>query len=328
MTAARRDLGPDSALLADMERTAVDLARGAGDILSKYFGGGGGGLDVEFKDERQRDPVTNADTEAQAYLERGIAESFPDHGILGEEDDASEESDGATARDFLWVLDPLDGTKNFLHGLPVYASSVGVLYRGEPVIGAVYTPWPNASGGVVHHARRGGGAYTDGVPIAVASLEAPHSGQLATIPGSFDWLYQFGKPVRGSTGDPRVTGSIAYELILVARGVTQYMFTSNPHLWDVAGGVAVAIEAGSALMVGERSAGPMGLFPRMSWRESSALFDGWQSGRTTMKELRGWARPLALGNPTVVRPMAANIGWRRDPRLWARMWLRRRRRRG
>ena len=128
------------------------------------------------------------------------------------------------------MLDPLDGTKNFLHGLPVYASSVGVLYRGEPVIGAVYTPWPNASGGVVHHARRGGGAYTDGVPIAVAPLEAPHSGQLATIPGSFDWLYQFSKSVRGSTGDPRVTGSIAYELILVARGVTQYMFTSNPHL--------------------------------------------------------------------------------------------------
>ena len=58
MTAARGDLGPDAALLADMERKAVDLARGAGEILSKYFVDGGGGLDVEFKDDRQRDPVT------------------------------------------------------------------------------------------------------------------------------------------------------------------------------------------------------------------------------------------------------------------------------
>ena len=316
---------PDAALLADMERKAVDLARGAGGILSKYFGGN---LDVEFKDDRQRDPVTNADTEAQAFLERGIAASFPDHGVLGEEDEANAAADNAAARDFLWVLDPLDGTKNFLHGLPVYASSVGVLYRGEPVVGAVYTPWPSAGGGVVHHARRGGGAFTDGVPIAALSADAPSSGQLATIPGSFDWLYRFDKPVRGKTGDPRVTGSIAYELVLVARGVTQYMYTSNPHMWDVAGGVAVAMEAGCALMVGERSMGPMGLFPRMGWRESRALFEGWRSGETAMKELRGWARPLVLGNPAVAGPISASIGWRRNPRLRARMWRRRRRRRG
>ena len=147
----------------------MDLARDAGDILARYFGGN---LDIQYKDDRRNDPVTNADREVQDFLVRKIARSFPDHGILGEEDDDQKRADRATAPDFLWVLDPLDGTKNFLHGLPAYACSIGVLYRGEPVVGAVFTPWPNGSGGVVHHARRGGGAFADDAPIRVAELEA------------------------------------------------------------------------------------------------------------------------------------------------------------
>ena len=326
MTVERDELNRalDDTLLETIESRAIELARGAGAILARYFGEN---LSIEFKDERQRDPVTNADTEAQDFLTAGIKKSFPDHGILGEEDTADDVIDSLPAEDFLWVLDPLDGTKNFLHGLPVYASSVGVLYRGEPIVGAVFTPWPGDTVGVVHHARRGGGAYTDGVPISAADLEAPHSGQLATVPGSFDWLYRFGKPVRGSTGDPRVTGSIAYELVLVARGVTQYMYTSNPHLWDIVGGVAVAMEAGAALMVGERSTRPFGLFPSMTWRESKTLFDDWEQAKPTVKQLRRWARPLVLGNPAVARPISANLRWRRNPGLRLRFWWRRRRRR-
>ncbi|HCH10345.1 MAG TPA: inositol monophosphatase, partial [Dehalococcoidia bacterium] len=69
--------------------------------------------------------------------------------------------------DFLWVLDPLDGTKNFLHGLPVYACSVGVLYKGAPVAGAVFVPWPVEGGGIVFHAHKGGGAFADSEMISV-----------------------------------------------------------------------------------------------------------------------------------------------------------------
>ena len=318
-------LPPDDDLLVEMESLAVDLARHAGGILGQYFGGS---LQVAFKNDDERDPVTNADTEAQAFLTKGIRERFPDHGILGEEDAEDEGEASQPAPDFLWVLDPLDGTKNFLHGLPVYACSVGALYRGAPVVGAVFTPWPDASGGVVHHARRGGGAYTNGAPIRVADLDSPRSGQLATVPGSFDWLYRFDKPMRGKTGDPRVTGSIAYELVLVARGATQYMYTSNPHLWDIAGGVALAMEAGASLMVGERRSGPMGLFPSIAWRESDTLVGGWNTGNTTMRQLRSWARPLTLGSPPVARMTASSLNFKRKPWMWARFrWRRRGRRR-
>ncbi len=313
---------PDDNLLAEIEARAVELARGGGAVLSGYFGGN---LNIQYKDDNQRDPVTDADHETQDFLTKGIIESFPNHGILGEEDEEKAEDANIAARDFLWVLDPLDGTKNFLHGLPVYACSVGVLYRGEPVVGAVYTPWPEEGGGVVHHARRDGGAFANGVPISVAKLESPQANQLVTLPGSFDWLYRFDTPMRGRIGDPRVTGSIAYELIMVARGVTQYMYTSNPHIWDIVGGVAVAMEAGAALMVGQRHSGPMGLFPSLEWRESNALVADWKTNETKVRQLRRWARPLVLGSPPVARFVSSNLGWKRNPRLWMRMWRRRRR---
>ena len=307
----------DDGLLAEMESFAVEIARGAGEKLAAHFGGS---LRVAFKDERERDPVTNADTEAQDFLARRIQERFPNHGILGEEDD--EDGDSEAAPDFLWVLDPLDGTKNFMHGIPVYACSVGLLHRGEPVVGAVFTPWPvGEGGGAVHHARRGGGAFTDGAPIRAADLDAPHSGQLMTAPGMFDRIYAFGKPMRGKAGDPRVTGSIAYELVLAARGATQYMYTSTPSLWDVAGGAALALEAGAALMVGERRGGFGGLFPSISWRESRALVDGWTPGETTFRDLRRWARPLILASPPVARTVSANLRFK--PSIALRLRLRR-----
>ena len=313
---------PDDKTLADMEALAVELARGAGEILTERFGGS---LSVEFKDERRRDPVTDADTAAQEYLVKGISLRFPHHGILGEEDEEGEEDASREAQDLLWVLDPLDGTKNFLHGLPVYASSVGAMHRGEPIVGAVFTSWPNGAGGIVHHARKGGGAFADGIPISVGDLA--DGGQLATIPGSFDRIHRLGRRARDAAADPRVTGSIAYELILAARGATKYMYTSNPHLWDIVGGVAVALEAGAAMMVGSRRGGALGIFPSISWRKSAALVDGWGDAPPSVRQLRRWARPLALGNPSAVESIAANMRFRGGPARAIGMRLRRRRRR-
>ena len=130
---------PDDKLFAEIEARAVELARGGGELLSGYFGGN---LSIQYKDDNQRDPVTDADRETQDFLTKGILESFPDHDILGEEDDENAQDADAAAGDFLWVLDPLDGTKNFLHGLPVYACSVGVLYRGEPSWARYIPPGP------------------------------------------------------------------------------------------------------------------------------------------------------------------------------------------
>ena len=122
--------------LQEIEAASITMAWGAGRILSEQFGKQ---LSIEYKDKNQLDPVTSADKATQEFLVREITRLFPAHGILGEE--GSDETDPAgPAPDFLWVLDPLDGTTNFLNGLPVYASSIGILHRGRPVVrGVVYS---------------------------------------------------------------------------------------------------------------------------------------------------------------------------------------------
>ena len=220
--------------------------------------------------------MTSADKATQAYLVKEISRRFPDHGILGEEDSTEGETDDP-APDFLWVLDPLDGTTNFLNGLPLYASSIGVLYRGWPLVGALYLPWPNPKGGFVLHCRRGGGCFADGKPVsvfqakdpAVAKAGQPVANRLIGLPGYFAQGMKFSKQIKGSPGELRTTGSIAYELGMTACGVLQYAVIGAPKLWDMLAGVLAVQEAGGTVMIrlpGEKGRNPMGsLVP--SWEE-------------------------------------------------------------
>jgi myo-inositol-1(or 4)-monophosphatase len=306
--------GIEDQTLAEIEAFAVEIAAEAGKILSRHFGQS---LKIEYKDKRESDPVTDADHESQSFLVEAITKRFPEHGILGEEDDEEKQEDTSPAPDFLWVLDPLDGTKNFLHGLPIYASSIGVLYKGAPVVGAVFTPWPSDTGGVVLHARKGGGAFAGDEPVAVLDTE-PQGNTLVTLPASFGVTHRFRGPLRRTMFDLRVTGSIAYELVLVARGATHYMVTTRPHLWDIAGGVMIVMEAGGVLMRGARSSGLLDLFPSIKWQETETLVPDWQSGVTSIKDLRSWASPLTLAGPDTARLVADNMQAHLNLRWWVR----------
>lgn len=296
--------------LRDIEAHAVRMAREAGGILRGHFERA---LDVRYKDDKQSDPVTNADLECQSYLSAAIAARFPAHGILGEEDDAElrEKMDKRPAPDFVWALDPLDGTRNFLSGLPLYACSIGVLHKGAPVAGAVFLPWPSDKGGIVLHARKGGGAFADDEPIAVAAADEPVGNRLITLPGGFGAMFGVKPPLRDKFGELRMTGSIAYELAMVAKGVTQYTITTAPFLWDAAGGVALAREAGCLVLQGRRPRGFAPFAPPLAWHPLETFAPGWRSGRTTMGELRGWRAPLLLASPGASRYVAGNLSARR-----------------
>ena len=293
---------------AAIESAAVEFAQGAGDLLAGYFGRV---ISVEYKDKAQQDPVTAADKETQAYLERRIAERFPTHGILGEEDDASADGDN-TAADFLWVLDPLDGTTNFMNGLPVYASSIGVLRRGIPVAGAVYIPWPassltrEAGNGIVVHCRAGGGAFANGEPITVYQTDKPRGDRLVGLPGSFGASTRVGKGLKGQPlGQLRVTGSIAYELAMTAMGVLQFAVIGAPRMWDMLGGAIAVQEAGGTVMT--RLPG------RKQWHPMASLAPTWDDKPPTMAELRKWVAPLVAANPTLAPLIAHNLHQRRRP---------------
>ena len=291
---------PDDATLAEIEAHAVKAARGAGSILAGHFGTT---LEVEYKDERKTDPVTLADKESQRYLIDAIADRFPNHSVLAEEDP----DDDATAHDLTWVLDPLDGTRNFMSGLPIYACSIGVLHQGAPIAGAVFLPWHNASAGVVLHAHKGGGAFKDGEPIAVTRATEPQPNAIAGLPASFGAGYRFKKAMWGKAGEPRVTGSIAYELAMTAMGVLQYTITTAPRLWDVAAGVVLVEEAGGLVMRPHQTRKFGGLMERTRWEPVESLVPSWQTGGTTLTELRRWSAPLVSGSPDVVRHVTSNL---------------------
>ena len=296
---------PDAAALAEIEAHAAEAARSAGAVLARRFGGP---LQVEFKDERRSDPVTPVDREVQRQLAEGIAERFPEHGIVGEED---EEEEDAVVRELTWVLDPLDGTKNFISGLPLYASSVGVLHRGRPVAGAVFLSWPGSDGGVVLHARRGGGLFRDGEPLGRAGGTCRAGPVVAGMPGSFASIYRFRAVAGERVGEPRVTGSIVYELGLVALGALDYAVVNAPRLWDVAADVLLVAETGGLVVRGSRVRGVSRLLGRTRWEPLDALVAPCEEGVTRQAELRRWSVPLVAGRPDAVRYVTARLRRRR-----------------
>ncbi len=302
----------DPNLAQQIEAAAAELARGAGDVLAGYFGRQ---MAVRFKDEHQRDPVTPADQASQDYLVAEITRRFPGHSILGEEDTPEAEgaanaaAEAAPAADFLWVLDPLDGTTNFLNGMPMYAVSIGVLHRGWPVAGALFVPWPQPGGGFVLHCRRGGGSFADDQPVAVYQSDQPANNRLIGLPASFHHYSRFtGKP-RGPVGEPRSTGSIAYELALTACGAMQYSIFWAPRLWDMAAGALAVQEAGGTVMTR--------LPKSKQWQPMQSLVPAWEQQAPTLKELRGWTAGLVAGNPQVAPMIAQNLRarWRLSSKL-------------
>ena len=296
----------DDSQIREIQRNAVDLARGAGEILAAHFGSS---IEVEFKDDQQRDPVTAADKTTQAYLASEILRRFPGHGVLGEEATEEEQQSEEPARDTLWVLDPLDGTTNFLNGLPVFASSIGVIHRGRPVAAALYVPWPTGGGGFVLHCRKGGGANiaplradgerANGEPVKVLETEQPIPNRLIGLPGYFGVANRFTGGLANKAGEPRTTGSIAYELAMTARGVMQYAIFGAPRMWDMAAGALAVQEAGGAVMTRFRG--------EKRWHPIESFVPSWSEKTPTMKELRAWTAPLVAGNRHLAPLIANNV---------------------
>ena len=284
---------PDQSLVIEIEAKAVELAWGAGEILQRHFGGP---LDVEYKDKKKQDPVTSADKQTQAYLCEAISRWFPDHGIVGEEGPSDAEG---PISDLLWILDPLDGTTNFLNGLPIYGVSIGVLHRGTPVAGALFVPWPGQRGGFVLHARRGGGASMDGKPIQIAGDDGPEANRPVALPASLGARFRARKDLRRRLGQVRITGSIVYELALTVCGAFQYVIIGGPRIWDVAAGALIVAEAGGTVLIKHGG--------RSRWEPATYIGPSWDNGTPTLKQIRTWMAPLIVGNARAAPFVAANL---------------------
>ena len=316
---------PDDAELAEIEALAIQAVEAAGAAVARRFGDE---LAFKVKGKDGGSPVTEVDGESQRLIAEIIAGRFPDHVFLGEEDGSENGTgDEPVARDFVWCVDPVDGTTNYLNGHPVYAVSVGVLHRGAPVAAAAWVPWPVSGGHFVIHARKGGGAWIGDRRLKVRQPSEdgrPAKNRLATIPGSLRAMFRVKVPLLGNLGEPRVTGSIVYELAMVATGVVQYALTGAAHIWDVAGGVLLVTEAGGTALT------PAGRHGRAAgaWRPLDTFDPDFDTTPGAVARLRGWRGVVLAGPESVVTFVGENLEPWRPPawrRLRGRLFSRRRR---
>jgi myo-inositol-1(or 4)-monophosphatase len=221
--------------------TAIDIVLRAGEIQMSHFNRG-----VRIDKKGAIDLVTEADLEVERMCRQVLAERFPSHAILAEEL-ASEPVRGA-APDHCWVFDPIDGTTNYAHGLPIFCASLGLEIDGRIEIAAIYDPTRRE----LFTAERGGGAYLNGSPLRVSAASALVEALLVTgFPydvheNADEVLGLFGTFVRKARAVRRL-GSAALDMAYVAAGRFDAFWEDNLKPWDVAAASLMVEEAGGVV---------------------------------------------------------------------------------
>ena len=188
------------------------------------------------------DLVSFVDQQAEAKLKQGLSQIFPEAGFIAEETSSNYEDIGDG---FYWVIDPLDGTTNFLHKLPVFAVSVGLILNKQPILGLIYEPNRDE----LFTAAKGHGAHLNGSPIRVSPENSLSKSLLATGFPYYDFSYQdryleLLKELMRSSHGLRRMGAAAIDLAYTACGRFEGFFEANLKPWDVAAGKIIIEEAG------------------------------------------------------------------------------------
>lgn len=185
------------------------------------------------KEKANTDVLTEADLAADQCLKNALLGAFPQDGWLSEE---TEDSPARLSKSRVWVVDPIDGTREFILGIPEYAVSVALVENGVPVLAGVYNPETQEC----FHAVKGEGAYCNGVKVHCRSQAASPYVLLASRSE-----FKRGEWAPFASQAVKVVGSIAYKLALVAAGQADATFSLGPKSeWDIAAGVLLVTEAG------------------------------------------------------------------------------------
>ncbi len=231
-----------SQALHPMLNIGVKAARAAGAIINRAS------LDLDALKVGTKGPndfVTEVDQAAEQAIIEILLEAYPGHGILAEE---SGRSRGARDSEFVWIIDPLDGTTNFLHGLPVYAVSIALAHRGAVQQAVVYDPTRND----LFYASRGRGAFLNDRRLRVSRRTRLAESLIGTgFPfrkgDNFKRYVKMFEEVMQSCAGLRRPGAAALDLCYVAAGYYDGFFETGLNPWDVAAGSLIITEAGGLI---------------------------------------------------------------------------------
>lgn len=215
-------------------------ARAAGDVLNKWRG------KFNVREKGRADLVTEADLEAQRVIESILGQEHPDFGFLGEEATGKPRQRSGNSP-YRWIVDPLDGTTNYVHGLPHYSVSIALENAGQIVCGVVYDPVFDR----LYKAEKGRGAWLNEQPLSVSTSETLEESVVAAsfaanVEEDSPEITQFVRVLTRCRGIRRF-GSAALNLAYVAAGQLDGYYASSVQIWDVAAGIVLVEEAGGVV---------------------------------------------------------------------------------
>jgi myo-inositol-1(or 4)-monophosphatase len=231
-----------SLALHPMLNTAIKAARGAGALINRAS------LDLDLLKVNTKSPndfVTEVDHAAEQLIIDTLLGAYPDHSILAEE---SGRSRGAKESEYVWIIDPLDGTTNFIHGFPVYAVSIALAFRGQLQQAVVYDPTRND----LFYASKGRGAFLNDKRLRVSKRTRLADCLIGTgFPfrrgDNLSRYLKMFEAVMQATAGLRRPGSAALDLCYVAAGYTDGFFETGLSPWDIAAGALLVTEAGGLI---------------------------------------------------------------------------------
>ena len=214
----------------------IKISKEAGQLIKNSFGKD---LEIEFK-TNELNLVTEADKASEKLITEFIKKKYPSHGILAEEGSESNKS-----AEYLWIIDPLDGTTNFAHGLPIFSVSIGLQKNGKTIAGVVY----DINQDIIYTAEKGAGATANGKKIIVSSNSNLAHSMLVTgfpydVKENPDKVFERFIAILKSSRAVRRLGSAAIDFCYVAKGVFDGFWEVHLHPWDICAGKLIVEEAG------------------------------------------------------------------------------------
>jgi len=230
------------ASLHPMLNVAIKAARAAGSIINRAS------MDLDILKINTKSPndfVTEVDQAAEQVIIETLLQAYPDHGILAEE---SGRAHGAKHSEFVWIIDPLDGTTNFIHGLPVYCVSIALAHRGVVQQAVVYDPTRND----LFYATKGRGAFLNDRRLRVSKRTRMSDALIGTgFPfrrgDNFKRYLKLFEEVMPLCAGLRRPGAAALDLCYVAAGYYDAFFETGLQPWDIAAGSLIITEAGGLI---------------------------------------------------------------------------------
>lgn len=220
--------------IPELRAAAVEFAKAGGDTTLDYYQRS---FELQFKSDDS--PVTNADRNAERTIRDLINKHFPDHGIIGEEFGRENEDS-----DIVWVLDPIDGTQSFIHGVPFYTTLIGILVKNRPEVGVIYAP----ALGEMASAATGFGAALNGDPMKVRTCKDLEKATFLSTDVTTYSEHGYGDALKQLLEKCRIhrTWGDAYGHMMVAAGRADFMIDPILNIWDAAALLPIVKEAGGS----------------------------------------------------------------------------------